>query len=426
MHRLLAQALNILDIKGIQLLNENREKITSKEHAQALFTYLDMAGYLNPDLFEKAVSYLSLAKPFAGDNDELIRHLKSVYEMSHKDNEFNVDYFLENFSKFPGLAVDDVIDLVVFLQQTAFDRKFGVERDKLKSKPWLELHKDEFAKLAKNLGVTTPLLPTQSEYFGTAIMGASSYRVIERIEHFNSLKIPCGIVLASSGNRLLSQGLDDPILMEEVANAAGKSINYIKQGTGDAERLVLEGVTETMMVNYLIEQRCKKDKIEVIDSAVEKEHWRATTSSGVKDIAQLIIQKIQDNLKMDEKIKYNFMVIAEQPYGGRMARQAQRAFNEEIQKRNLSSSIEVFVEPVGLEINETGLSNILILTRVNSELAAVMAERFNDARLHLKKGNHNNLRDPNIIMFAKRDEVYSQLKLQHEEEQNTVSLTATC
>lgn len=38
------------------------------------------------------------------------------------------------------MQVDNIIDLLVFMQQTVFDRQFGVERDKLQAKPWLERH----------------------------------------------------------------------------------------------------------------------------------------------------------------------------------------------------------------------------------------------------------------------------------------------
>ena len=412
MHSKLSRVLNLLDFGNINILNESGQlarKISPREHVEALFTYLDLAGYLSPELLEKAVTYLYAARPFACPSDIAIKDLKQTVEIAHREGSFNIAWFLDNFCKEDYFQVDDIIDLIAFLQQTAFDRKFGVERDRLQAKPWLEESKATFQALAATLGITSPLPPAHASYCGTGIMGAASPRVATRIQYFNTLKTHCGDLWALSGNRELSEGLDKEPVMSEVALAVGKPVNFVKKGAGAAERTFLDGVTETMMVNYLLQTLCPGKPIALVDSAVEEGHWRATTAQGAKDIARILIQKIQtEQMELEKDGNYRFMIIAEQPYAGRMARQVQRAFNAEIQSKGLS--LRVSVEGVGPGIPQKELDDIGVLNRVNSELGSLMAERFNDARLQLQQDKSLALRDPKILLFSERDATYKKMQ----------------
>jgi len=188
--------------------------INPKAHATALFTYLDLAGYLSPEILEKAARYLSAARPFSCDVEVVIAHLKTA--CVHRDEEFNVEKFFDIFCNTPYFEVEDIIDLIVFLQQTAFDRAFGQERDRLAETPFLEKHKELFKKLALEMGIVTALPPTQPSYCGTGIMGAASYRVQKRIEYFKSLTVDYGQAWALSGSRELSKGLDSEEVMIKV------------------------------------------------------------------------------------------------------------------------------------------------------------------------------------------------------------------
>lgn len=411
MHSKLAQALNLLDIGPIALKNEKEEVIrhvSPLEHAAALFSYLDLAGYLTPDLLQKAVTYLAAARPFSCPNEVVLQHLTELIQKTHQGDSFNVNLFFEEFCLPSYFQVDDVIDLIVFLQQTAFDRKFGEERDKLCAKPWFKKHAGLFQNLAMTLGVTTPLPPMHAAYCGTAIMGAASTRVVTRIDYFNKLSVSCGEVWALSGKRELSEGLDELSVMEEVARTLNKPVTFIEKGEGPAKRKFLDGITETMMVNCLLQKHCAGKGIALIDSGTEAGHWRVTTAQGAEDIAKIIIQKIQaGELIKEDKQPYRFMVIAEQPYAGRMARQVQRAFNAEIQKKNLVPAIQLEVEGVGPGISGAELQNDAVLTRLNSDLAALMAERFNDARLRLQTAPGLTLRNAESLMSQPRDATYA-------------------
>lgn len=412
----LSEALGLLDINEVRLRHDLDQKtqdekmtvVSPREHAQALFTYLNMAGYLNGPLLKKAVDYLAAAKPFARNKITVLRDLTNACNGANQDGQFDVNFFMTNFAKQTYFTVDDVIDLIVFLQQTAFDRQYGVERDRLKVKPWMEVaeQKKTFKEYATKLGVITPLPPLQDQYLAAGIMGAASPRVKKRLAYFQELKIKCDHVWALSGNRELSKGLDEESVMEAVAKHLEKPLNYVDKKVGADTRQFLDGITETMMVNYLIQTTYPEMNINVVDSAVESGHWRATSAQNAIDIAPIVVKKIKSQeIKNTEDGRYHFLIIAEQPYAGRMARQVQREFNKEIKKSGLKIVIEV--EGCGPGISEKELSDQSVLTRINSELGALMAERFNDARLLLQQSKPGlSLRDPNFILFSKRDDTF--------------------
>jgi len=416
LHRNLAAALGLLGIGEVHLRNDKGEEtatISPREHAKALFTYLNMAGYLSESLLKKAVEYLAASKPFTCDNEIVLADLKKVCESSNRNGQFDAEYFLSHFAKQEYFSVEDIIDLIVFLQQTAFDRQYGVERDRLQVKPWMEEHNLEFKENAIKLGIITPLPALKDQYPAAGIMGAGSVRVKKRLEYFRDLKIGCDLVWALSGNRELSKGLDEEQVMEKIAEFGGKPVNYIKKKVGVDAREFLDGITETMMVNYLIQTICPNKKIGIVDSTIESGHWRATSAQSAADIVPIIINKIQSQeIKNVKDGRYYFLIIAEQPYAGRMSKQVQREFNKEIKKRSLEGKIFIEVEGCGPGITEQELLNSQVLTRLNSELGALMGERFNDARYILQQRSDLKLRDPNIIMFSKRDETFKAYQAQ--------------
>ena len=418
----LAQALNWLGINENRLRDDKgteTEVVSPREHAKALFTYLNMAGYLSESILGKAVDYLAAAKPFAYDKRKVLSDLNNACQLSNRNGQFDAEFFISNFGKQKYFTVNDIIDLLVFLQQTAFDRQHGVERDRLQAKPWMEEHKIEFIKMVTKLGIVTPLPPQREQYAAAGIMGAASARAKSRLEYFRDLKIDCNLALAFSGYRELSKGLDEEKVMDEIAGYLGKPVNYVKKPIGVDTREFLDGITETMMVNYFIETICPNMKIGIVDSAIERGHWRATSKQNAADVAPLIIDKILSReIENTEEGRYHFLIIAEQPYAGRMAKQVQREFDKEIKRRGLEDKIRIEVEGCGPGISEQELVNTSVLTRLNSELGALMAERFNGARPILQQKPELALRDPSILMFNQRDEKYKtyQAPLEYDDE----------
>jgi hypothetical protein len=413
MHQTLIEVFDLLAINKLSVLSvdgQNVSVISKEQHVASLFSYLDLAGYLSNDLFDKAVMYLSSDIAFSVRDEQVKFDLKQASSMARKSGKFEPLIFCENMAKLDYLTVPDIIDLITFLQQTAFDRQFGEERDRLRGKPWMEEKSDEFTKLANSLGVTSPLPPNFQHYCGVGIMGAASVRANERINYFYELnktaderKLSFDSIWALTGNRELSKGLDDPAVVEAVAKFYNKPLQYVKKVVGKDSREFADGITETMMVKYLIQAKLSSVKIEMIDSDIQREHWRATTQQSAVDIAQLIVDSFEKKqIPASSNDIYYFMIIAEQPYAGRMAKQVQRAFDAELKKRNYASTFHV--EGCGLGVVNCSLDT---LTRLNSELAALAAERFNDARIKLSC-HHVHLRDPKIILFSSRDDLYQQ------------------
>jgi hypothetical protein len=413
MHSVLAKALQVLDISELQLFNNHAdviEVVSFEAHAKALFTLLELANYLQDELIDTSVDYLTVDKAFAVPTEVVKIDLKKACHFARQSGQFNAEIFLNEFAKQDYFTVPDIVDLITFLQQTAFDRMAGVERDRLQAQDWMTQNAERFLINARQLGIITPLPPRAREYCVNAVMGASAPRVRSRINYRKTLDDVSGLRLgeswALSGKRELSKGLDDEETMEAVARSIGKPINYVEKPQGKDRRVFLDGVFETMMVNYLLEQICQGKNFQFLDSPVEKNHWRATAQQNATDIAPVIVDRILNKklLPGSDNI-YHIMIIAEQPYVGRMTRAIQRAFNEEIQKRQLD--IKLIVEPCGQGIIPKEYMNPEKIKVINSELGSLIAERYKDASLRLKA--EYRLRSPEIIMFSSRDEKYAAL-----------------
>jgi hypothetical protein len=399
----LTQALNILGI-GENCLRDDKNRIieiiSPREHAKALFTYLNMAGYLDPDLLEKAVNYLATAKAFTVDNTTVIADLKRVHRVANSRDVFDAEYFLSNFAAEPYFSEIDIIELIVFLQQTAFDRKYGVERDRLRQQPFMA--SQEYKDTMTKLGVVTPRPPLLTHYSGSFVMGGASIRAIPRLQFLQSLgsdhSVYAGLIYALTGKRELSKGLDSDDVMREIAEAAGLPLNFVTRTLGTTNTEFLAGVTETMMVNYYINKLFPITQIGIVDSEVQAEHWRGTTAKNAVDIAPIIVERIKQNeITPARDGTYNFLVIAEQPFSQRMTMQIQREFNK------LNSGYTIKLEGSGYGAD---LTNSNILATINSDMGALMAERYNDACLQLRRTANVVLRDPNMLMFTNRDKTF--------------------
>jgi len=447
MHAKLKTALALLDMLDATATYDEPAAATStlsnsgESRAKALFTYLDLAGYLSDALLEKAADYLSIERPFAGPKEVMVGYLQRACAEARRSGQFDADLFLARFCRQDEFHITDIIDFIIFLSQTAFDRTFGVERDRLNIPSFLtnEEKKQLFLSLATELGVVRESRPSHPTYCATGIMGAASGRARARVEHFNRLRAEkgdaCGRVWALTGYRELSQGLDEDQIMIEMAERLGRPFALVEKGTGAARRSFLEDVTEAMMVNYLIQTLCPDANIALVDSAAEENHWRATTAQGADDIAKILVGEIQQGrIPHEAGEPYHVMIIAEQPYLERMQRQVQRAFDAEIRETQRLSApigtgslfsgrpepIEIRVEGIGLGLSATDAGT---LTRVNSEIAASMAERYNDACLRLAQQHPDlPLRHSEIMMFAKRDADKQTLESQQPTERQALTM----
>lgn len=398
MHPKMTEALKLLEF------GDSKTKHPMKEQAHALFQELYIASYLSPPCIIKAVDYLHAEHPFQGEPELIKRYLLEAYKKATVDG-FDIDLFLNEFAKEDCFTLRDVIDLVAFISQFAFDRRFGEERDSLTTKPWMIENAALIVKVADHLDMLQGKDPTQQEYLGVAIMGAATSRVRSRIEYFKSIP-PCYLsAWALSGARQLKVGLDE----EKEMKAIAKFYHVPYELSGQDNSFL--NITETQMVNYYLATLCKNVPIRVVDSAAEQDHWRATTQQGASDIAEKIVQQIVSGvLEVEKDHEYHFMIIAEQPYLNRMTRQVQREFNLALQRHGITD-IKITVHGSGPSVSEElcqkPTEHLPALTRINSEMAVTLVERLNDARLAHPELAKRNI---NIILFRYRDGLYEQLQ----------------
>lgn len=386
---------------------------SSKDEFSYLIQMLDVLGYLNTALLQKAVQYLEADRPFSKDGETVVTDLSLAIQNFKTADGINMDIFFSEFGNQSYLTANDLIEILYFITQTAFARGEGFERDTLKLQAWMNDQEKAacFVKLAGLMGNTDEQRPSFEEYEGAGIMGAASFRVVERINFYNKINKETKIHYTSalSGKRELSKGLDRDEHMYEVANALGIEPRFVTKAVGNTTREFLDGVTETQMVNYFIDTNCPDTAILVVDSNVEEGHWRATTQSSANDIVRIMYDKLESgDITANEKGICRFIVIAEQPYMNRMARTVQRAFTLEADRRG--SAVRFMVEACGEAISPEVLKTPAghpLLTRMSSEVVgSAFSERYNDARqLHLPAADW---RDRRLMLYRNRDEAFAQ------------------
>ncbi len=387
--------------------------IHDAETAKSFFSYLNFAGYLNDGLIDKAVRYLHTEKAFEGYETNSVEDIAARFKEACR-NIFDPTLFLDTFSA--GFSPIDIVDLIVFLQQTAFDRNFAQERNLLTSKPWMaeETNRHQFMGLQRRIGLVEEQRPQQSHYSAVGIMGASYPRAKSRISYFKELTdIGFDTVFAVTGQRDLSKGLDGEANIQNIATQLSIEPHFIQENGQE----VTKKINETQMVKCLIASLCPEhaEKMGIIDSSVGEWHWRADTTQNAKDFAWTLIQGIQQSEIRPTDHTYRILLVVEQPYANRMAKQVQRALNEVAQQHNEKhqDSICFLVEASGKGIpHEETLSEadkIRHVTQSNSDFAAWIGECYKDARLlMLQSGytNEANLRNPNSLMYSSRDKYF--------------------
>lgn len=393
------------------------DSLTTTDMVAAFFAYLNLGGYLSDLQIEQAVDALAAAKLFQCNtqiiaNTIVKQDLKNSCALARTAAGFDAKIFLDNFACQEYFALDDVIDLITFLQQTAFARHFGAERDTLQTQPWMLQNANAFVTLAEKLGVINNIESPWLHYCGIGIMGSVSLNCRRNFDFFLKHIYPAKLqhqlsydaVWGLTGQRELSLGLDAYEDIVAVAAHNQKPLHLVKKIVGNFEREFAHAITEPMLINYLWSQLCPQVPMHILESGIQPEHWRATGQQSANDIAALVVHKIlQQELKPDLTHDcYYFLVIAVQPAILRMVMQIERALAVELRKHHLTLNIKVLGCGPGIEIGAVANTPDNILARINSELAALMAERYYNARLKLHEHGFKNLRSPKSIMFATR------------------------
>lgn len=387
------------DLLGFNEGNKAKpEGVTPQQQREGLFQYFYMAGYLSDSLIDWAVDCLVSETPFSQVNayrDIIKDSLKQAVTISKTpDGEFDSAKFLRKIESIEVLLDEqDWMDLIVFLSQTAFNRKPGQERHQMPPAEQLAEYGEgkPFIDIARQLGMIDAKEPSESEYQGIAVMGASYFAADLRVQYLRDLlkdnpdKFKEGDyhLYACTGTRELSPGLDGQDNLQRV-------IDY-----KDTRQ-----VGEPDMMDYLFSQYDLK-AYQRAEGDVELGGSRATTATSSAQLAQQFMEDIQSS-SAPSKDNFNFLIIAEKPYAHRMAETVQKNFDQKRQENRFGPTIKIDVAgpAVKNEVQVNPDQNSNSLAKIASELAIMIAERRNHAYYYQQELEPK--RGASILMYNKR------------------------
>ena len=395
--------------------------IADEDTAALFLEYGHFAGYLDTDLLDKAVAYLHKEKPFLGyESEEPGAIVARILGHGTRLDPDGKTFLVEDMDTFlADLSPIDILDLLVFIQQTAFDRGFKQERNELSAKAWMAVPENcsKFMTLQQRLHLVDEQLPQKDAYYAVGIMGASYPRAEKRMMYFKTLapSLSFDSIYAITGQRYLSKGLDTEAGIAHTASLLG--MPSIPAYTVENNQYLIKDISETQMVRSLIPAICPEyaSKIQTIDSRAGAWHWRADTAQNAKDFAEEIIAKITAGEAAPSDGIYHILLIVEQPYANRMAKQVQRALDELAEDYNTKhgDKIRFIVESSGKGIpplDSLSLTDsIKYVMQSNSDFAAWIGECYKDGRLAIEKMSSCALRKPECLMFNTREKYHESL-----------------
>jgi hypothetical protein len=431
----LAAALKFLKIDSGTIFHADTNQtqvISAAEHAVALFQYLVLGGYLSATSFATAMTYLSQEKPFATANEKIIQHVTEVFKAAAAlpNNNKKASHLLQHLFD-EQFSIPDIIDFLIFLSQDAFGRaKLGQERVDIKPSDWLTTkeNQNEFKKCATQLGVMSALKPTLSHYTACAVMGAAYAGVVARVQDLKTYigqnpETVFDYIYALGAERELTVELDGSDIIKNLATEYKKPCELEQKMIGNMTRQCLKGftLTENMLIEYILKTQAPEIPISVINSEQSADYHRATTEDNIKALTAELINKINTKeIKIEEGVRQlHIVIVAHQPYATRMLELANRIANQKLQAAGIKN-LEIVVEALGsgVPVEVTGAT----LTRVNSELAGLLLERYKTAQPFLTQ-DFGELRCADILMCSKRENYY-QMRAQQATEKQTCDPTA--
>ncbi|MBN8828522.1 MAG: hypothetical protein J0H68_07430 [Sphingobacteriia bacterium] len=369
------------------------------------FKMFEMAGYLDKETF-----WVTLNNIYPTEKAKTIYFKLEPY----LNNTINIDNVLtkiEELSIQNTLTEQDILALILYLSQTAFNRESGMERAQLQVLPkWMEgSNKEYFIQAFKELNIINELKTDIKKVDIIAILGATAGSMVEFIKYTKSIIAPnikFDTLYFLTGQRELTVGLDSDLFILELASFLNlpynKDMPFIEKG--NPKKIVLNSpktLTETDAANYLLKRDAKElfSKIRVIDSKQNENGARPTTVSNAQDFYNDLLALGKFKAKTCKVI-----LLGRQPY---ISRQVVN-FNNVLTQKSLESNIELKIEiyPAG---DKAKLENSELLS-IFSETAILMNEHYNKAVIE-KKVERLPLEQSKVIMFNTRKEA---LKNKHE------------
>ncbi|KJW07302.1 hypothetical protein OTUT144_0640, partial [Orientia tsutsugamushi str. UT144] len=221
-------AASRLGFNGYKTLNLT---VSATEHQEALLNVLQIAGYFHSEQLWQAINALKVKDPVA-----TFKQIYSVVKASGANQDdpskFNAKILRKNFGEGTELDVQDIMDLILYLAQYAFNRKFGQERNEVVAQNWMTKYKDEYLKEAEILQLIDREIPKYKNYDVAWIAGASRFNMITRIIDYYyaiskyNIKINSNIAVLT-GDRELWANIDGvvPTVLEKLIHAYQTNLN---------------------------------------------------------------------------------------------------------------------------------------------------------------------------------------------------------
>lgn len=392
--------------------------VLQKEQAAVLHLF-SMAGYLSSTMLWSAVYRSGIF----GDPEKVFK--EAVYTFQNCSIERAVKALFQG----PRYSDEQVARLLLYMSQTAFDRKPGQERNELDKKNWMEQYEEEYIEQAKVLGMYDAILPDRDWYDAVFVFGASRpglYPRLIELNHYIQQGLRAGQIFILTGQRELWAEIDgvSPAVME-IWNRARDSgismddvdVSWLRKSSDEknqeGERYLQElaqkfgvaydqdypivkrnnrsylnvvdqqeKVTETTMALDLLS--CFPEiNFHLIDDDVKQNGDRPDTVSTAQNVTKLFLKNIceQDHAKKE----FHILAVSNNPYIKRQTIAVQRVVNQALKEEGLD--VKIYIHGVGFRARRD-------VSVMHSDFGAYMSELFRDAYPES---------DTKMLMFRTRD-----------------------
>ena len=397
---------------------------------EALLRIFQMSGYLKQNnLWSALYRSQSLAQPA----DVFIQsmNLLNKYSADKEPQDFDAGMVTKNlFGKsqkyfwqylWPSKAEvtdTEAAEIILYLGQTAFDRKTNQERSELNNYNWMTEYSSQYFQEARKLDLIDSIEPNyEIDYNLALVLGASRAGLYARLVELNyyianDLKADAISVLA--GQRELWAQIDgiSPKVLDILISAKNDKLsmkdvnikvlaNPPQERTDEGKKYLVELAQKSAIsfnldnpivdrdgrsyLNYapdetskLTETLMSLDLLEefglnyhIVDTIHHESAMRPNTQSTAKDTAERFIKEVIDG-KYGGTTEFNLLAVSNNPYINRQAIAVQREFNKIIEAHGLADKIIVKIHGVGFQCLQG-------VTTIHSELGALISELFVDA-----------------------------------------------
>lgn len=437
---------------GFNGYKTSNSTVSATEHQEALLNVLQIAGYFHSEQLWQAINALKVKDPVA-----TFKQIYSVVKASGANQDdpskFDAKILCKNFGEGTELNIQDIMDLILYLAQNAFNRTFGQERSEVVAQNWMAKYKDEYLKAAAILQLIDREIPKYKHYDVAWIAGASRFNMITRIIDYyyaiSKYNIKINNVEVLTGDRELWANIDGvvPTVLEKLIHAyqTNLDLDLLNIDNSDIKR-VDEGkeyiirlakkyhiklnslspfiqytnlsecptgcfpnrlypnyiesagikLDEALMVRDLIDTIFSSKVITIVDETVGVDSYRPTTESTVRDATMKFIENVINTNDYINKKEFIILFQSNNPFILRQTIVTQRQVNEVVDYYN-----KLYGKDYSIQVDGIGYKCKADVSIIHSEFAALVLEKWKDAAN--KNKGLSSKRSINDLQFQTRD-----------------------